>query len=190
MISTLEAAYVDVCARSLGWALGLPGRTALATLTVPVPMSMSTTEPTGPADPVGGWQVELRVLGASHQVLVHGEGALLCSETVACDLAGAEPLPTTARSELPQTGSYEFSSEVLHLDADALVTAVDELEHDLDGRDHTLVGRFPGMPHAITALTVDVLANGLLAWRTWHAYPQAGELVTTRSRLTYPEVVR
>jgi hypothetical protein len=46
------------------------------------------------------------------------------------------------------------------------------------------------MPHAITALTVDVLANGLLAWRTWHAYPQAGELVTTRSRLTYPEVVR
>lgn len=185
MTSTLDTAYVDVCARSLGWALGLPARPALATLTVPVPVP--TTEPTEPAC---GWQVELRVLGASHQVLVHGGGALVCSETVACDLPGAEPLPTTARSEHPQSGSYEFSSEVQQLDANALVTAVDDLEQDLEGRDHTLVGRFPGVPHATTALAVDVLTRGLLTWRTWHAYPQAGELVTTRSRLTYPEVVR
>lgn len=187
MIPTLETAYVDVCARSLGWALGLPARPALATVTVPVPAKGSATEAGGPAHV---WQLELRLLGASHQVLVHGDGALLCSETVACDLPGAEPLPTTARSEHPHSGSYEFSSQVQLLDADALVAAVDELERDLDGRDDILVGRFPGVPHATTALAVDVLTRRLLAWRTWHAYPQTGELVTTRSRLTYPEGVR
>lgn len=170
MISALEVAFADVCARSLGWALGLPPCPALATLVVER----------------AGWpEVELRLLGASHQVLVHADGALLCSETVACDLADGRPLP-----ERSEAGRYEFQSDVQRLDPTAFVAAVDRVVTALDDRDDALVGHFPGSPHATTGLAVELVAPHQLAWRSWHAYPQSGELVRTRSRLTYPEVVR
>lgn len=170
MIATFDVAFADVSAQSLGWALGLPAHPALATTWVRCSNA--------PA-------VELRLLGASHQVLVHAGGDLLCSETVACDLPGAEPLPARTRAE-----RYDFDSDVQHLEPVAFVATVDRIVAALDDRQDALVGHFPGVPHAMTALAVDFVAPRQVAWRTWHGYPQTGELVSTRTRLTYPEMVR
>lgn len=169
MMSTLDIAFADVSARSLGWALDLPCRQALATMVVGRP---------------GRPQVELRLLGASHQVRVHVDDALLCSETVACDLPDAQPLPESSRAD-----RYEFRSDVQHLDPAAFVATVGRIAASLDDRGDALVGHFPGKPHAMTALSVDFVAPQQMAWRTWHSYPQTGELVSTRTRLTYKEVI-
>lgn len=45
-----------------------------------------------------------------------------------------------------------------------------------------LAGIFPGDPSAFTALVAQGSAERVL-WRTWHAYPQEGRLVCTRSSL-------
>lgn len=169
MISSLDVAFADVSARSLGWALDLSSRPALATMLV------------GRGQP----QVELRLLGASHQVLVHADGKQLCSETVACDLPGSQPLPDSSRA-----GRYEFRSDVQLLDPVAFVATVERIAASLEDREDALLGHFPGVPHAMTALSVDFLAPQQMAWRSWHGYPQTGELVSTRTRLTYPEVTR
>jgi len=61
----------------------------------------------------------------------------------------------------------QLASEPLAERADALVRRLGEAEA-------ALLGAFPGSPHAITA--IEVVASG---WRTWHVYPQSGEIVST-----------
>src|SRR3546814_7701798 len=73
------------------WALDLPAREALATKVI------SLGDGAGAHAPV----VELRVLGASHQVLVRTSDEEF-SETVACDLVAGEALP--ARTARPGYG--------------------------------------------------------------------------------------
>jgi hypothetical protein len=106
--------------------------------------------------------LELRLLGASHQVVA---GHLV--ETVAC-LPGRAPHLPPAVDNL----GYRFSSAVEPLDR--AVTAA--LWRDLAADPRALVGVFPGDPDAVTALRAD--GRG---WQTWHAYPQTGELVVTRT---------
>ena len=43
-----------------------------------------------------------------------------------------------------------------------------------------LAGVFPGSPHAFTAMLAQ-RHEGQVHWRTWHAYPQDGQLVATRT---------
>ncbi|MGW1149202.1 DUF2617 family protein, partial [Streptomyces sp. NPDC002454] len=45
-----------------------------------------------------------------------------------------------------------------------------------------LAGVFPGDPNAFTAMLAR-RHNGHVHWRTWHAYPQDGQLVATRTRV-------
>ena len=45
-----------------------------------------------------------------------------------------------------------------------------------------LAGVFPGSPHAFTAMLARC-HEGQFHWRTWHAYPQDGQLVATRTRV-------
>lgn len=52
----------------------------------------------------------------------------------------------------------------------------------VEGHPRGLVGVFPGDPSAFTALVTQGGVDRLL-WRTWHAYPQEGRLVCTRSSL-------
>jgi hypothetical protein len=81
MLTTLDTAYTDTRAGDLAWCLDKEALPALATLGVRV------------AD--GGAlhaDVELRLLGASHQVLVDA-GREGCSETVACLPGSQAPLP-------------------------------------------------------------------------------------------------
>ncbi|QXJ24519.1 DUF2617 family protein [Actinomadura graeca] len=170
MRTTLDTPYLDARADALSFALGLPPLDALAVL--PVERA--------------GLTVELRLLGASHQVIA---GPL--SETVACLPAGAGPLPGRASASLPADAArpawaYEFTAATAaHADAAAFARAVETVRARLADRGDALTGDFPGSEHAVTALAVEDTDIGI-GWRTWHAYPQTREIVMTRSRLVRP----
>lgn len=167
----LPVAFVDVQAADLELHLGLPPLPALAMCVVDQ----------------DDWTAELRILGASHQVLIRRNGNTLCSETVACRLprssTGLAPLPGHHRSG----AGYEFRSEVLRLEPAAFRLAVEDILHhqggDLGGR--ALCARFPGDALGATALRLDPHDAGgatSISWRTWHTYPRTAEVVTTSSR--------
>lgn len=162
MRATLTAPYADVRREQLVLALDAPVAPALETLRLYL----------------GGVELELRLLGHSHQAIVTAPGFAL-SETVSCEVAGGAGAGLPAARTLRRDGrAYAFSAEVLPLggfDAAALVGAV---AADPDG----LVGDFAGAPGAFTALRAVAVgeqgASGV-RWETWHAYPQTGELVRT-----------
>lgn len=159
-VELLEVTFADVSGAALCWALDLPPRPGLAAREVRLDHGLA---------------VELRVLGASHQVLVRRDDEVLLTETVACDLGTAGMPATTSR------GGYDFASEVQHLDGAGLQAEVDALTA-LGDRPDALVAAFPGTPYAVTAVALERTGHHV-AWRTWHAYPQTGELVRTRTRL-------
>ncbi len=116
--------------------------------------------------------VELRVLGASHQVLVGG-----FSETVACGLPGGATMPTKSSD-----GPYAFASRTERFAAPDYATRVRGLIDTLTGDPAAIVAGFPGSELAVTGLRAEQIDDAI-SWTTWHAYPQTGELVTTESRL-------
>ena len=165
----LPVAFRDACAADLRLHLGLPPQAALATRPV-----------------VGdGWTAELRVLGASHQVLVaQGERAVR-SETVACHLPGDGVALDAIPLESPEPSEYEFHATVVRLSPGDFRSCVEDLivEHADDAR--ALCARFPGEELGVTAVRIDPVpgrAGIWLSWRTWHTYPRTGEVVATSSR--------
>jgi hypothetical protein len=116
--------------------------------------------------------LELRVLGASHQVLL-GDW----SETVAClpDRPGALP----AREERT-VGDHVVRFEARCDRPVDFASTVSRIVADCAADPHSLVAEFPGSPLAVTALSAREIEGGV-HWQTWHAYPQAGELVWTSS---------
>jgi Protein of unknown function DUF2617 len=160
LLATLDLPYADTRAAALSFALGLPRIDAPAFLVT------------------GG--VELRLLGASHQVFV---GRF--SETVACLPGEREPVPGHY-SGTADGRAYEFTSTTAVHDQAGFRRAVDDLRQALAGRGDALTGTFPGSPYAVTALALERsrdAADRWIGWRTWHAYPQTREIVMTRSRL-------
>jgi hypothetical protein len=157
MLAALDTPYTDTRADALSFALGLPPLDALAVLPLTRP----------------NLQMELRLLGASHQVI-----AGPVSETVACLPGHPGPLPGEIRRTV-HGWSYDFSASVRTHDRPGFEAAVTGLMRRLAGRADALTGTFPGSPYAVTALAV----GPGLGWRTWHAYPQTMEIVTTRTRL-------
>jgi hypothetical protein len=154
----LDTRFADSRAADLSLAYGLRPLPALGTHVVALP----------------GIDLELRVLGASHQVVVGG-----WSETVAClpDRTGALP----ARDTSVTAGLHTtFEAHCHRLDPAALAERVTAIVAECERDEYALVGEFPGSPLAVTALRAWPVDGGA-AWRTWHAYPQAGELVETRS---------
>lgn len=161
MLATLDTPYFDTRADALSFTLGLPPLEALAVL----PLEHA------------GVRVELRLLGASHQVFA---GAV--SETVACLPGNPGPLPPAVQAILGGW-SYDFTAGVRAHGSDAeFAEAVDALCARLRSRGDALTGTFPGSPYAVTALALEGSGPGL-GWRTWHAYPQTREIVTTRTLL-------
>jgi len=153
----LEVPYLDASAEQLVWQLDAPLQSALAV---------------GHVD--WSWcTLELRLLGASHQVVVRGHDGAGCSELVACRPGGSDGLPE-AVSDQRAGLHYRFDSSVVRVTAEALADQATALVDRLSGDAQALVGSFPGSPHAVTA--VEVVASG---WRTWHLYPQTGQIVTT-----------
>jgi hypothetical protein len=154
----LDTRFADSRAADLSLAYGLRPLPALGTHRVILP----------------GARLELRVLGASHQVVLDG-----WSETVAClpDRPGA--LPAHEESVVGRWRA-SFEAHCHRLDADEFAARVAGIVLACAADEHALVGEFPGSPLAVTALRARADGDGA-SWRTWHAYPQAGELVETVS---------
>lgn len=165
----LPTAFRDVSAADLRLQLDLPGQQALASRVVAR----------------GGWSVDLRILSASHQVLVAPPGSDVWSETVACTGVGDEPdeqLPT--RYATDRSGArYRFRSATSRLGTAAFRTAVDRLLVALADDPTALCGVFPGDASGMTGVQARFRSDRAASWRTWHTYPQTGEVVVTCSRV-------
>lgn len=127
---------------------------------------------------VGGFAVDLRLLGHSHQVVVTPPAGAVLLETVACCPGVPGDLPSR-RDEQRGAHRYAFTASVDALDAASRLVA-ERVAADPLG----LVGVFPGHPGAFTALRAAASPDGSgVRWETWHAYPQSGELVRTTGTL-------
>ncbi|WP_128379786.1 DUF2617 family protein [Streptomyces cavernae] len=164
MLTTLNTAYSDTRASDLAWALGREPLPALATLDLEL----------------AGAKLQLRLLGASHQVLLEEEQGS-CSETVACISGSSSPLPLGIAKRVG-VWEYEFAARVETLSHGSFAGRAQELLALVADHPHGLAGVFPGSPHAFTALLAQRY-EGQVHWRTWHAYPQEGQLVATRTRV-------
>lgn len=164
MLTTLQTTYTDTRAADLAWALGRERLPALAVLNIEL----------------AGAKVELRLLGASHQVLLE-EGDVLCSETVACMPGSSTPLPLGVAKRVGDW-EYEFAARVETLSRGSFAGRAQELLALVADHPNGLAGTFPGSPHAFTAMLAQRY-EGQVRWRTWHAYPQEGQLVATRTRV-------
>ncbi|MEV5433891.1 DUF2617 family protein [Streptomyces sp. NPDC052701] len=164
MLTTLNTAYTDTRAADLAWALGREPLPALATLDLEL----------------AGAKLQLRLLGASHQVLLEEEGGS-CSETVACISGSSTPLPLGVAERIG-AWEYEFSARVEALSPGSFAGRAQELLALVSEHPHGLAGVFPGSPHAFTAMLAQ-RRDGQVRWRTWHAYPQDGQLVATYTKV-------
>ncbi|MEU3609439.1 DUF2617 family protein [Streptomyces sp. NPDC035033] len=164
MLTTLKTSYTDTRAADLAWALGREPLPALAVLDLEL----------------SGAKLQLRLLGASHQVLLEEEGRS-CSETVACMPGSSTPLPLGVSKRVGEW-EYEFAARVETLSQGSFAGRAQELLALVADHPHGLAGTFPGSPHAFTAMLAQ-RHEGQVRWRTWHAYPQEGQLVVTRTRI-------
>ncbi|MFJ1808674.1 MULTISPECIES: DUF2617 family protein [unclassified Streptomyces] len=165
MLTTLNTSYTDTRAADLAWALGREPLPALATLDLELSAA----------------KMQLRLLGASHQVLLEAEKGGCCSETVACIPGSSTPLPLGVAKRVGDW-EYEFAARVEVLSPGQFAARAQELLALVSEHPHGLAGVFPGSPHAFTALLAH-RGDGQVHWRTWHAYPQDGQLVATRTRV-------
>ncbi|HEX5542467.1 MAG TPA: DUF2617 family protein [Micromonospora sp.] len=170
MLVTLDTPYADTSATDLRFALGLPEQPALHLLDLAF----------------DGVALTLRLLGASHQVVLRTAGREI-TETVACLPGHDGDLPAVAQE--PAIG-YRFTSRVLRRDAGRIADRVHRIRRDLADDPYALVGVFPGGPDAVTALQVRTgdrtSAGQVIGWRTWHSYPQTAELVETETEVVLP----
>ncbi|GAA5207424.1 DUF2617 family protein [Streptomyces thinghirensis] len=161
---SLQAPYLDTAADQLCFSLDLTERPALAEREVLV----------------GGVSVRMRLLGASHQVFV---GPV--RETVACLPGAARGLPARLTRQ-QDAWDYDFSATTARLNPlEFSAQVVDILGRAADA-EHSLCGVFPGSPEAVTAVVVeasDEACRTRLSWRTWHTYPQDGQIVSTHTTL-------
>lgn len=164
MLTTLNTAYSDTSAADLAWALGREPLPALATLDLEL----------------SGAKLQLRLLGASHQVLVEEERGW-CSETVACLPGSSTPLPLGVAERMGDW-EYEFAARIEVLPPGSFAGRAQELLALVSDHPQGLAGVFPGSPHAFTAMLAQ-RHQGQVQWRTWHAYPQDGQLVATRTKV-------
>lgn len=166
MLRSLDTPYADTAAASLSFLLGGEPLPALDTLVVP--------DVAGP-----GSSLELRLLGASHQALLD-TAAGRCAEVVAC-LPGAAPgLPSevdTTVVGLP----YRFQARIDTYGPADFRAVVADLKQRYSDNPRALIGVFPGAPDAVTALVALPANGGAVGWKTWHAYPQTGEVAVTRT---------
>jgi hypothetical protein len=166
--------YVDVSARDLSLTLGAPAAVALEVLRARV----------------GGFEVELRLLGCSHQALVEGPRGL--SETVACvpGVAGSLPPRRTV-------GGYDFRARVERFAGGGYAARAAAVLAAASDDPLALAGLFAAAPGvgragrgslpAFTALAIAPAApGGVISWTTWHGYPQSAEIVVTCSTLERP----
>lgn len=167
-MTLLDVPFADVRGDTLRWTLAPVECTPLASRTVGIGAGLTVT---------------LSVLGASHQVVVRRHDRPLLHETIACGICDARRLPGehTARS-------YHLTSQISVADPGQLAEEATALVERLGGRTDAVVAHFPGDPHAVTALALEGAGEGEITWRTWHTYPQTGEIVVTTTSYRPEEV--
>lgn len=175
MLTTLQTSYTDTRAGDLAWCLGGPSLPALAVRDLTL---TGDGQPGTDGRPAGTMQ--LRLLGASHQVVI-AAGPGECVETVACMPGRRTPLPARVAEQVAGW-EYEFAARIESLPPHVFAARAQEILALVDGHPRGLAGVFPGDPSAFTALVAHGSSERVL-WRTWHAYPQEGRLVCTRSSL-------
>ncbi|MGC0312160.1 DUF2617 family protein [Kitasatospora acidiphila] len=202
MLTTLQTSYTDTRAGDLAWCLGGRPLPALAVRDLPLPGPDRPAAAPGPraADPAGARRtpeggraattaggngtgsgtLQLRLLGASHQVVITADPGE-CLETVACLPGRRTPLPARVAEQVAGW-EYEFAARIEALPPHVFAARAQEILALVDEHPRGLAGIFPGDPSAFTALVAQGSAERVL-WRTWHAYPQEGRLVCTRSSL-------
>ena len=175
MVVELEVGYCDTRAEDLGWSLDLEVQPALA-----------TRELAG-----GGYRIELRLLGASHQVVIRSAGRerpgrmadpeypLVCLETLACIPDRTSPVPEEALISLGPW-RYTFTSDSRRHGPGEFARLLAGIEQESQSG---ILGLYPGEPGAVTAIALRSTAP-MLHWSTWHTYPQQRTIVTTHSTLT------
>jgi hypothetical protein len=126
MLTTLNTSYTDTRAADLAWALGREPLPALATLDLEI----------------GGAQLQLRLLGASHQVLLE-EDRGTCSETVACIAGSSTPLPLGVAKRVGDW-EYEFAARVEVLSPGQFAGRAQELLALVSDHPNGLAGVFSG----------------------------------------------
>jgi hypothetical protein len=97
MLTTLQTAYTDTRAGDLAWCLGKDALPALAVLDRGL-------------DATDGVEVQMRLLGASHQVILDSPRGR-CSETVACMKGSTTPLPFGVAKRVAGW-DYEFAARI------------------------------------------------------------------------------
>ena len=125
MLTTLNTAYTDTRADDLAWALGREPLPALAVLDLEL----------------SGAKLQLRLLGASHQVLLEEEQGS-CSETVACIPGSSTPLPLGVAKRVGDW-EYEFAARVETLSSGSFAGRAQELLALVADHPHGLAGPFP-----------------------------------------------
>jgi hypothetical protein len=100
---------------------------------------------------------------------------------VACIAGSSTPLPLGVAKRVDDW-EYEFAARVEVLSPGSFAGRAQELLALVSDHPHGLVGVFPGSPYAFTALLAQY-HEGQVHWRTWHAYPQDGQLVATRTKV-------
>lgn len=188
MRAPLHVAHADTSAGELCWAFGLAPREALAVLPVEL------------AGHAAGARLELRILGASHQALLRrpgpedggdpagrgdGEPAVALSETVACLPGTRGGLPDSA-VEYVDGWSYSFTAHVRRYPRSQFRAYVDRLLSRAEHCPDAIAATFPESAHAVTVASVAPVTPGrdALNWRTWHTYPQDGDVVVTRTEVS------
>ena len=171
MVVELEVGYCDTRAEDLGWSLDLEPQPALATRELDR----------------DGFRIELRLLGASHQVVIRTEDQtvdrtssipVVCLETLACLPGRTHPVPTETVVPLGPW-RYTFGSHYRRPDPAEFARLLAGIERESASG---ILGRYPGEPGAVTAIALR--GDGpVLCWSTWHTYPQQGVIVTTHSTL-------
>jgi hypothetical protein len=172
VIAPLEVPYRDVRAADLSWSLDVPDQSPLHSKSYRV----------------GALDVEVRILGASHQLVVRSGERLLCRETVACRTDEPGPLPVAIERELDQGYRYEVRCEVRTVCAEYFPAWVAALRDYAAHLPAATIALFPEIPDAVTAVVLESLPSTLhgVLWRTWHTYPQSdggGDVVATRTVL-------
>jgi hypothetical protein len=174
MIAPLSVPYRDVRASELSWSLEAPDQPSLHSDRHPIDLL----------------DVEVRILGASHQILVRtaDRGRLICRETVACRQDAPGRLPMAIERELGDGYHYEVRCEVREVAAEYFPTWAAALRDYAAALPDATVAVFPAIPDAVTAVVLEPLPARLhgVLWRTWHSYPHpagGGDVVATRTVL-------
>jgi hypothetical protein len=102
-------------------------------------------------------------------------------EVVACGPRDRTARPPRRRRRRRR---YRFASATTSYAPAQLARVARDLRRRPTGAPTRSSASSPGSPHALTVLTGARSAR--LGWSSWHVYPEAGEVVRTRSRLDAP----